>query len=305
MSADFWAGYISGAIGILIGNPLDLIKVHLQARQSAPRLDTAGALSSARYFDTTGSLVRGSAAPVLGYGALNALLFVAYNRSLKALDPNVVDPTNPDGVALYKIWLAGAAGGLASWTVSSPTEFIKCRAQLSRDRSASSWTVTKEIIDRMGWRGLYFGGVVTSIRDSVGYGFYFWSYELCKRRLMTADDTVNETALKILFCGGVAGIATWASVFPLDVIKTRLQAQPLGGSTLDSQPLLQSTTRRQLAGSWEIARRAYREEGLSAFYRGLGVCSIRAFIVNAVQWAAYEGFMKLFNSPVHAKAYEV
>lgn len=99
------------------------------------------------------------------------MLFVAYNRSLKALDPTVVDPTNPDGVALYKIWLAGAAGGLASWTVSSPTEFIKCRAQLSRDRSTSSWSVTKEIIDNMGWRGLYFGGVVTSIRDSVGYGF--------------------------------------------------------------------------------------------------------------------------------------
>lgn len=31
MSADFWAGYLSGAIGIIIGNPLDVIKVRLQA----------------------------------------------------------------------------------------------------------------------------------------------------------------------------------------------------------------------------------------------------------------------------------
>jgi len=30
MSADFWAGYISGAVGILIGNPLDILKVRLQ-----------------------------------------------------------------------------------------------------------------------------------------------------------------------------------------------------------------------------------------------------------------------------------
>ena len=29
MSADFWAGYVSGAVGILIGNPLDVIKVRL------------------------------------------------------------------------------------------------------------------------------------------------------------------------------------------------------------------------------------------------------------------------------------
>lgn len=31
MSADFWAGYVSGAAGIIIGNPLDLIKTRLQA----------------------------------------------------------------------------------------------------------------------------------------------------------------------------------------------------------------------------------------------------------------------------------
>lgn len=35
MSADFWAGYISGAAGIIIGNPLDLIKTRLQAGKPA------------------------------------------------------------------------------------------------------------------------------------------------------------------------------------------------------------------------------------------------------------------------------
>ena len=27
MSADFWAGYLSGAVGICIGNPFDILKV--------------------------------------------------------------------------------------------------------------------------------------------------------------------------------------------------------------------------------------------------------------------------------------
>jgi Mitochondrial carrier protein len=31
MSSDFWAGYISGAVGICVGNPLDVVKVQLQA----------------------------------------------------------------------------------------------------------------------------------------------------------------------------------------------------------------------------------------------------------------------------------
>lgn len=113
----------------------------------------------------------GAAAPILGYGALNALLFVAYNRSLMLMDSSVTDPTAPDGVSLSKIWLAGAAGGLASWTISSPTEFIKCRAQLDSRPEVSSWTVAKDIIRMRGWKGLYFGGAITSVRDSVGYGF--------------------------------------------------------------------------------------------------------------------------------------
>ena len=36
-------------------------------------------------------------------------------------------------------------------------------------------------------------------------------------------------------------------------------------------------------GAWAITKDAYRQEGYSIFFRGLGVCSIRAFVVNAVQ----------------------
>ncbi|KAJ5156290.1 hypothetical protein N7492_009093 [Penicillium capsulatum] len=292
MASDFWAGYLSGALGIIIGNPLDVIKVRLQAGNAA------ASPSPLNRFEKTSSLVRGAAAPILGYGALNALLFVAYNRSLKALDNSIADPTNPVGVPLYKIWIAGAAGGLASWTISSPTELIKCRAQLDSRPEVSSWTVAKGIYRSRGWRGLYFGGGITSARDAIGYGFYFWSYELCKQYMTTKDESAHQAALKILFCGGIAGIVTWGSVFPLDMIKTRLQAQPMHGSTtaqipVGSQGLLQS--QRPVMDSFQIAREAYRAEGLKVFYRGLGVCSVRAFIVNAVQWAAYEWLMKSFN----------
>lgn len=56
MSSDFWAGYISGAIGIIIGNPLDLIKVRLQASSSANGSVEPRQLTR---FESTSSLVRG------------------------------------------------------------------------------------------------------------------------------------------------------------------------------------------------------------------------------------------------------
>lgn len=103
------------------------------------------------------------------------------------------------------------------------------------------------------------------------------------------DDDAHGAALKVLFCGGIAGVATWASVFPLDMIKTRLQAQTMldripPGARGTQQPLLETHSRhRQTLGSFQIAKEVYRSEGFGAFYRGLGVCSVRAFIVNAVQ----------------------
>ena len=107
----------------------------------------------------------GAAAPIIGYGALNALLFMSYNRSLMFLDPSVSDPTNPSSIPSYKIWVAGAAGGLASWAVSSPTELIKCRAQLKSNGVASSWVIAKAVLKIRGLQGLYYGGTVTSLRD--------------------------------------------------------------------------------------------------------------------------------------------
>lgn len=60
MLADFWAGYLSGAIGIIIGNPLDVVKVRLQANSlQTPSAATVGWQGFRNQFESTSSLVRG------------------------------------------------------------------------------------------------------------------------------------------------------------------------------------------------------------------------------------------------------
>lgn len=329
MSADFWAGYISGAVGIIIGNPLDVLKVRLQAARaptpghanstgplastapSLPSSSRSAALSLLHKFST------GTAAPILGYGALNALLFVSYNRSEALLNqtfpsqsaslspPGTSSGPSPVGSNLWTVFLAGTIGGLATWVVSTPTELVKCRSQLaSSPAEASSWKITRRVwLTEGGLRGLYFGGTVTAIRDSVGYGFYFWSYELTSRwmdrwlrdsRHGNANAHGGSTAetAKVLLCGGLAGVVTWVSIFPLDVIKTRMQAQAYSpGAAVHGErtPLIGASGRRM--GTIQIAKEAYQEGGSRVFFRGLSVCSVRAFFVNAVQWATYEWIM--------------
>lgn len=169
MSADFIAGYLSGAISIIVGNPLDLIKTRIQAGPRARSQQHAQPLPWSSQFHKFSALVRGAAAPVLGYGALNALLFATYNRSLALLSTGDINQW-PERPAAANIWAAGALGGLASFVVSAPTELVKCRAQVSSP-AQSSWQITKSIWQSKGISGLYSGGAVTSLRDSIGYGF--------------------------------------------------------------------------------------------------------------------------------------
>ncbi|KAH6844829.1 mitochondrial carrier domain-containing protein [Chaetomium sp. MPI-CAGE-AT-0009] len=355
MSADFWAGSISGAAGIILGNPLDVLKVRLQAgittrSPSPPITFPSAAPSTSLSYSYARPFLLGTAAPVLGYGALNALLFVSYNHTEAFLNHLSGSDTGgcttqtgqARGTNLYTAWVAGAVGGLATWVVSTPTELVKCRAQLqipapsptrtgtlpnpasihshsrgqppSPPSSPSSWLITKHLVQTHGLRGLYAGGAVTSLRDSIGYGFYFWGYEVCSRGMRhlipspaTGTATTTTTlgddgssgssssaagmeAARVLLCGGLAGIITWASIFPLDVVKTRVQTQFLGGGGGGGGGGGDGNGGRRL-GAWEVARQTYREGGLRPFFRGLGVCSVRAFMVNAVQWAVYEWVM--------------
>ena len=52
---------------------------------------------------------------------------------------------------------------------------------------------------------------------------------------------------------------------------------------------------------YKLAKQAYHQNGISVFFRGLGICSARAFIVNAVQWAVYEWMMHFLAIPKHEK----
>lgn len=104
--------------------------------------------------------------------------------------------------------------------------------------------------------------------------------------------------MKVLMCGGLAGVITWASIFPLDVIKTRVQTQVLhiaSGVDGEESALLHREAQKTRLSSIAVAKQAYRTEGAGVFFRGLGICSVRAFVVNAVQWAVYEWMMRLLQ----------
>lgn len=82
----------------------------------------------------------------------------------------------------------------------------------------------------------------------------------------------------MLVAGGFAGLASWVTATPFDVIKARMQMDGL--------------QQRAYRGFLDCAVVSFRQEGLGVFFRGLTLNTARAFPVNAVTFLSYEYLLR-------------
>ncbi|CAI2169746.1 16538_t:CDS:10 [Funneliformis geosporum] len=318
---DFLAGYISGVAGLLVGSPLDVLKVRLQTQQrTAPTSSEGLPTSSIRTLiemkknEGMKSLLKGVESPIIGLALLNSILFASYGGIIRAFEK--YDGKSPFVPTLSQVYFAGFGAGIACFLASTPTELVKCRTQAVVN--SSTWNVFKSIFFTKGIRGFYQGGLITIIRDAPGYGVYFWAYEGLKRVLGVTMDNSGENVTKLLFAGGMAGMISWGSIYPLginnqthvtDVIKSRLQTQikrPSSSINLSSITMLTqypeelaplvSERRPYYNGIIDCTIKSYRAEGISVFFRGIMPTLIRALPVNAVTFYIYEAMIKWLNA---------
>ena len=87
------------------------------------------------------------------------------------------------------------------------------------------------------------------------------------------------------FCGAMAGVASGVVTCPLDVIKTKLQAQ--GGFRLKTSKRLPSS-RAVYHGMLGTAKVIWVEDGLRGMYRGLGPMLLGYLPTWAVYMSVYE-----------------
>ncbi|CAG8481037.1 7603_t:CDS:2 [Paraglomus occultum] len=288
---DFIAGYVSGVAGLLVGSPLDILKVRLQTY--SPGLSKP---SLSEMIKTEGV---GVASPIVGLAFLNSILFASYGGILRLFSTSVSN----DQPTLTEVYVSGFGAGVACFLASTPTELVKCKTQVLRERKpkdgvrdqTTSWSVFKTVLRQEGIRGLFQGGWITIIRDAPGYAVYFWTYEGLKRTLGVSQssglDDINNVS-RLLFAGGMAGLLSWASVYPLDTIKSRIQTQNRLSSVNREQepiirhssqsPILKQPVSEPYKGVTDCIVRSYRAEGIRVFFRGITPTLLRAWPVNAV-----------------------
>ncbi|XP_069572280.1 mitochondrial basic amino acids transporter-like [Brachyistius frenatus] len=268
---DFVAGCIGGAVGVLVGHPFDTVKVRLQVQSVDKPLyrGTVHCFQSIIRQESVFGLYKGIGSPMMGLTFINAIVFGVQGNAMRLLGHDT--PMNQ--------FLAGAAAGIIQCVICCPMELAKTRLQMqgtgekksSRKLYKSSLDCLVRIYNREGLRGVNRGMITTVLRETPGFGVYFLSYDVLTRRLGCEPDD-RYMIPKLLFSGGMAGIASWLSTYPVDVIKSRLQADGVGGV-------------HEYSGIADCVRQSVSREGYMVFTRGLTSTLLRAFPVNAATFA--------------------
>ncbi|KAL1413029.1 Mitochondrial carrier protein ymc2 [Vanrija albida] len=286
---DLVGGSVGGVAQVLVGQPFDIVKVRVQT--AAPGTFSSPLDCAAKLLKNEGPLgfYKGTLTPLLGIGACVSIQFGALEwakRQFAARSPG-------RELTLAELYASGAVAGVANTAVAGPVEHIRIRLQTQPATPiyAGPLDCARKLWAQAGARGLFKGQVATMWRDGVGYGCYFLAYEYLVQRYTRERAITREqiSPLVSLGFGASAGFALWFSIYPIDVVKSKLQTDALGPE-------------RKYAGMLDCFAKTWRAQGVRGFLGGLEPTLVRSPFANGATFVAFELAMRAMGSDEHHDA---
>ncbi|VDL19453.1 unnamed protein product [Hymenolepis diminuta] len=286
------AGMNGGIAAVLVSQPLDTVKVKIQTFPELYHSATRCFIDTLFKEGLFRGLYAGTLPALIASAAENAVTF-AILPPCQNIVAYMFGISDTKTLNLLQYGLAGFFTGIGSASVLCPTELVKCRAQafnemILLDHKKALPTgpagITKHILKTEGLRGLYRGFLPTLARETFGMGVFFGSYEFF-RDLMTPSGSAKEDLghLATAVAGGLSGMAIWTSIFPFDVVKSRMQI----GHLSPNSPSYHSTN------FLHVLRLIYQTEGFRALYTGLAPTLLRTVPACAALFVAVEWTRKI------------
>jgi hypothetical protein len=129
---------------------------------------------------------------------------------------------NPSKLSLWEVSLAGGFVGAAVSFIYCPVEYTKIQRQLGMTNKSSMSLLFKELAAN-GIKNIYRGFWVTMFREIYGSMCYYGTYEGMVR-LETKENRELGNTWTFLKAGAFAGIAYHLFTYPVDTLKTNIQA---------------------------------------------------------------------------------
>ncbi|XP_034728792.1 calcium-binding mitochondrial carrier protein SCaMC-2-A [Etheostoma cragini] len=153
---------------------------------------------------------------------------------------------------LWRHLVAGGGAGAVSRTFTAPLDRLKVMMQVygSRTNNMCIMTGMMQMIKEGGVKSLWRGNGVNVIKIAPESALKFMAYEKIKQLICSEKETLS--IVERFVAGSLAGVIAQSTIYPMEVLKTRLALRKTG----------------QYSGILNCAKQIFRKEGLAAFYKG-------------------------------------
>uniref|UniRef100_A0A8C6IVP4 Solute carrier family 25 member 48 n=1 Tax=Melopsittacus undulatus TaxID=13146 RepID=A0A8C6IVP4_MELUD len=277
--------------GILIAFYGCLLQTRLQAGQGYG--NTLNCVLTVYRNESVVGFFKGMSFPLASMAVYSSVVFGVFSNTQRLLSQ--LRHGDPDSTpVLADVALASMVAGFISVGIGTPVDLVKIRLQMQTQPYIQANIKLKStvpgfpvyrgpihcirtVLQKEGIAGIYRGAGAMLLRDVPGYCLYFIPYTIfCG--WITPDGCISPNPSSIWLAGGVAGAISWGTATPMDVVKSRLQADGVYLS--------------KYKGTLDCILQSYQNEGLKVFFRGITVNAVRGFPMCSAMFLGYELSLK-------------
>jgi len=296
----FVAGSVSGTCSTILFQPLDLVKTRIQQNHQTSTMlvsttaDHSLTCTAARpsIFSTLRIVIANESVIGLWKGITPSITRTVpgvglYFSSLHALKTTHLGSTAEKPSPMQAIYLGMTARTIAGCAMI-PITVLKTRFESGHFNYTKMSSALIDIYSHEGFRGLCCGLVPTLVRDAPYSGLYLMFYTQLKQQieknhqLFTGispgiDLKTNGyiASLTHFSCGITAGLLASLVTHPADVVKTRMQLEPIKYPTV-----------------LRACKQILHSNGPNGFLAGLAPRMLRRTLMSAFAWTIYEELMR-------------
>ncbi|KAG1872678.1 mitochondrial carrier [Suillus tomentosus] len=284
------AGGFAGAVSRTCTAPFDRVKIFLITRppemggaaiQPKPGMGGLKAIAGAvaRIYSEGGALAfwTGNGLSVLKIFPESAIKFLTYESAKRAFAQywdRVEDTRDISGTSRF---LSGGLGGISSQLSIYPIETLKTQMMSSTGDQKRSLVGAARRVWQLGRFRAFYRGLTIGLIGVFPYSAIDMStFEALKLAYLRSTGRDEPGVLAILAFGSISGSVGATSVYPLNLVRTRLQASGSSGHP------------QRYKGPWDVVARTYQRDGWRGFYRGLFPTLAKVIPSVSISYVVYE-----------------
>eukprot|EP00891_Asterochloris_glomerata_P006722 jgi/Astpho2/6722/Aster-06741 len=268
---NFRKDWLAGAVSRTATAPIDRLKMLLQIQDGAQGLTLRGGLQKIAAEGTLRAYFRGNGINVLKIAPETGLKFTFNDRIKQMLLGEHIDRITP----AQRMMCGGLAGATAQATIY-PLELVRTRLAVSPEGTYRGMRdCVRKVLQHEGVRAFY-KGLLPSLIGIIPYaGVDIATFELMKQHLLEKYHG-DPHPVSILAAGMLSSSVAQFASYPLSLVRTRLQAQGIGGKPM------------KYKGMTDVLSRTYRNEGMRGLYRGLLPNMLKLAPSAGISWFVFE-----------------